>query len=223
MLRTYLLLLTTAIAFCCCSEKADKSPVLAAKEEKVVQVGIQPFKGFNETYTDTVCAQIESAYGFETIKFSPIEMPKRFFVNTKSPRYRADSLTRFLYAEKPDSIDIMLGLTHHDISTTKRDKKGQIKEPKEKYTDWGIFGLGMIGRGACVVSSFRLGRNAGEAKKINRLHKVALHEVGHTLGLPHCPDEDCFMRDAAESIKTIDFVGMELCEDCGRKIGNGNQ
>ena len=181
-------------------------------------VGLQPFEGFRSSYLPKVREKIEEKYGFETVVMPEIKMPKAFFVNVKSPRYRADSIIRFLYAEKPDSIDIVLGLTHYDTSTTKKNADGTVKEPKEKYTDWGIFGLGFIARGSCVVSTYRLGRKVGESEKIERMQKVCLHEVGHTLGLPHCPNQDCFMRDAAESIKTIDYVGMELCKDCQRKF-----
>ena len=132
-------------------------------------VGIQPFKGFHGSYIPKVTEKIEEKYGFKTVVMPEIKMPKAFFVNIKSPRYRADSIIRYLYAEKPDSIDIVLGLTHYDISTTKNNARGMIKEPREKYYDWGIFGLGFIGRGSCVVSTFRLGRNAGEAQKVERL------------------------------------------------------
>lgn len=207
--------------FGCDQSSTDKMTLETGFESNssTIKVAIQPFQGLKSTYLETVSTKIESAYGFETVEYPPVKMPKAFFVNIKSPRYRADSIIRYLYAEKPDSIDIIIGLTHHDISTTKNDAHGRIKEPRHKYQDWGIFGLGMIGRGSCVVSTFRLGRNAGEAKKIERLEKISLHEIGHTLGLPHCPDQDCFMRDAAETIKTIDFVGDELCIECQKKIG----
>lgn len=53
-------------------------------------------------------------------------------------------------------------------------------------------GLGYMPGNACVISTFRLkGNNQAE-----KLYKVAIHELGHTQGLPHCPDKSCFMRDA---------------------------
>ncbi len=209
-----------------CEASESRNPQLSGgfeAQNETIKVAIQPFLGFKPAYLDTVRTKIESSYGFETVVYPPIKLPDAFFVNIKSPRYRADSIIRFLYTEKPDSIDIVIGLTHRDISTTKKDSQGMTKQPREKYSDWGIFGLGMIGRGSCVVSTFRLGKNAGESRKISRLKKITLHEIGHTLGLPHCPNQDCFMRDAAETIKTIDFVGDELCGNCRKRIGNGPQ
>ena len=47
-------------------------------------------------------------------------------MNIKSPRYRADSILRILKREKPDSIDYLIGILNKDISTTKRDRKGNI-------------------------------------------------------------------------------------------------
>lgn len=49
---------------------------------------------------------------------------------------------------------------------------------------------------------------------MERLKKVTMHELGHNLGLPHCPNKHCFMQDAAETIKTIDGVELNLCEEC---------
>ena len=32
--------------------------------------------------------------------------------------------------------------------------------------------------------------------KTEQFYKVALHELGHTEGLPHCKNKTCLMRDA---------------------------
>jgi archaemetzincin len=29
----------------------------------------------------------------------------------------------------------------------------------------------------------------------SQFYKVAIHELGHTQGLPHCPNHSCYMRD----------------------------
>ena len=53
-------------------------------------------------------------------------------------------------------------------------------------------GLGFCPGKSCIVSTFRLrGKNREE-----KLFKLALHELGHTQGLKHCPTKNCFMRDA---------------------------
>lgn len=179
-------------------------------------IAIQPIGKYNKELIKPLSQKIETFYGYKTIKLTPIEIPQSFFVNIKSPRYRADSIIHYLRANKPDSISYILGITAHDISTTKRDENGNIKTPTSKYTDWGIFGLGFRPGSSCVISSYRMGNNY--ELKIERAQKVALHELGHNLGLSHCPNTSCFMQDAAETIKTIDRVGFNLCEECKSKI-----
>ncbi len=53
-------------------------------------------------------------------------------------------------------------------------------------------GFGYNPGNACVVSSFRLSK----ANQQEQFYKVAIHELGHTQGLPHCEEKTCFMRDA---------------------------
>ena len=47
--------------------------------------------------------------------------------------------------------------------------------------------------------------------------KVALHEIGHNLGLPHCTTNNCFMHAAEGSIKQIDAEKRDMCSTC-RKL-----
>jgi len=110
-----------------------------------------------------------------------------------------------------------LGLTSKDISVTKRDDSGNIKKPEYKYQDWGIMGLAYCPGESCVVSTFRI-KHKNKTVYFDRLKKVAVHEFGHNLGLPHCPNKKCVMTDAVESVKTIDNAKLKLCNDCAGKI-----
>lgn len=179
---------------------------------------LQPYKGVSSALVDSIKTSIETTYGFRVSVADEIALPSTAFVNSKSPRYRADSLLKYQLTIKSDSIDFILGLTNKDISTTKKDKNGNILQPESKYADWGIFGLGYRPGKSCIVSTFRLG-TSDKKLKLTRLKKVCNHELGHNLGLPHCTASDsCVMRDAAESIKTIDNVLPTLCNSCKGKV-----
>ncbi len=180
-------------------------------------IGIQLFGDFDAALADTVSASIRSIYGFEVSIIPNVPIPKSTYINQKSPRYRADQLIKILKETKPDSLDFIIGLIDKDISTTKKDSKGNTIEPISKYEDWGVFGLGYRPGVSCIVSTHRF-RETNNKNFIDRLKKICVHEIGHNLGLPHCPNQDCVMRDAAESIKTIDAVSLNLCSTCTRKI-----
>ena len=187
------------------------------KRERVI--GIQTYGTFESDLIDSISSTISGIYGISVVIIKGEPLPQSAFVNIKSPRYRADSLIRIIRREKPDSIDYVLGLTESDISTTKRDKNGNIKKPESKYTDWGIFGLGFRPGASCIVSTFRLKKSVSREKFVERFKKVCVHEIGHNLGLEHCTsDEKCVMRDAAETIKTVDQVDLMLCSNCLSKI-----
>lgn len=187
------------------------------KSTSITTVGVLDLGQVDKSLNDTVINAIRASYGFKIIDLGKKTIPKNYFINVKSPRYRADSIIHYLKTIKPDSIDYIVGLTAFDISTTKRDAKGNILKPEHKYTDWGIFGLGYVPGPSCVVSSHRLKTN-NKNLFYSRIKKVVIHELGHNLGLPHCKNKNCIMTDAVEKISTIDNEGQDLCDDCRKQI-----
>lgn len=191
-----------------CSERKDKAGLI---------VGIQPLGTVDAEVIDTVASALQSAYGARIHVLPERQMPKTAFINVKTPRYRADKLIRMLRDEKPDSLDHILALTQTDISVTRTDAAGQTQKPESKYTDWGVFGYGYRPGASCIVSTQRL-KTPDKTKLMLRLKKVAIHEIGHNLGLDHCTSSRCVMRDAAETIRTIDTVEATLCDQCSKRI-----
>ena len=141
-------------------------------------------------------------FGLEVVVLPRVPLPKSAYFKPRK-RYRADTLLDFLKAKKPKNAFRILGLTAADISTT-----------KGKVYDWGILGLATLDGTSCVVSSFRTKkRSSGARHARERLSKVAVHEIGHTLGLDHCPSLGCLMEDAHGSVLTSDRE-YDLCPRC---------
>lgn len=135
-----------------------------------------------------------------------VPLPRDAYYAPRS-RYRAEKLLDHLLAALPSDGFRALGLTGHDISTT-----------KDEYEDWGILGLATVDGEACVISSFRARRGARNAEHARiRLGKTAVHEIGHTLGLPHCPNQGCLMEDARGTVATTD-TEYDLCPDCRARL-----
>lgn len=75
-------------------------------------------------------------------------------------------------------------------------------------------GLGYCPGNACVVSTFRLARN----NTATQFYKVAIHELGHTQGLPHCKNKTCYMRDAEGGNPLDEETGF--CAPCTTILRN---
>ncbi len=139
---------------------------------------IQPFTDFNPSQAENLHSELKKINP-NTILRKAITLPSLTYYPARD-RYRADSLLQYL-SNLGTTDTILIGLTNKDISTT----KGQV-------ADWGIMGLGKNPGNACIVSAFRLSKT----DQNGQLYKLSLHELGHTLGLGHCRDKSCIMRDA---------------------------
>ncbi|RKX69783.1 archemetzincin [candidate division WOR-3 bacterium] len=62
-----------------------------------------------------------------------------------------------------------------------------------------------------IISTFRLDRK--NPLFLERVIKEAVHEIGHLLGLGHCPDPRCIMH-FSNTIQDTDLKGPGFCKNC---------
>jgi archaemetzincin len=190
-----LILIILLFSFCSQNEESiddtkneknnNQKPAVLKKElgenhvsPQAVCIDILPFEGIPKNIVDHVFKELSKIHSNVKLLES-IALPKRAYYAPRN-RYRADTLIYLLRSATKDG-HVTMGLTNKDISSD-----------KGKIIDYGIMGLGYQPGKSCVVSTFRLSK-----KNINeQFFKVAIHELGHTQGLPHCPNKTCLMTDA---------------------------
>jgi archaemetzincin len=184
-------------------------PAAAEAPEKAPRICIQPLGKYDRTLLGKAVRGLKYLYGYPVRVLDKVAMPPEAWYKPRN-RHRADKLLVFL--EETVSCradcDIAVGFTRQDISTT----NGKVK-------DWGIFGLGSVGGTVCVVSTYRLTRKTKDPRKVAiRTVKVVNHEVGHVLGLGHCPKVRCMMEDAKGTIDTVDNETGLPCDLCRKEL-----
>ncbi len=152
-----------------------------------------------------VVAGLRAFYPVEVKVLAAVPLPKPAWYPPRQ-RWRAEKLLDFLSDRMPADGAKVLGLTAADISTT----NGTIR-------DWGVLGLGTLDGKSCVISTFRTTRGVSLSVARQRLAKVAVHEVGHTFDLAHCPSRGCLMEDAMGKVATCDRED-DLCPRCRKAL-----
>lgn len=107
--------------------------------------------------------------------------------------------------ERPEKAraDIILGITAADLYV-----------PQMNF----VFGQAELSGEAAVISLCRLRPEAyGEATNqtlyLERAAKEAVHEIGHVIGLPHCPNPSCVMS-FSNDISAVDKKKGQFCREC---------
>lgn len=187
--------------------------VWAANEPAAREVLVVPLGEVTALEVSVVESALAAFYSVTVRTGERMALPRRAYY-AKRGRYRAEKLLEALQqsgkggGQEPFRV---LGLANVDISTT----KGNVE-------DWGILGLATIDGRVGVLSSFRCRRGAkGRPQIAHRLGKTAVHEVGHTFGLEHCPNVGCVMEDGKGSVFTTDRE-YDLCSTCRERLGRAN-
>lgn len=160
---------------------------------------IQPLGDVNTEYMDYLKTSVKDFYGYECVIKPKVSLTSDILANSKT-RYEASKILK-----KFNSNQNTLIITEKDIAHKKSDD----------FPEWGIFGLGLRPGKTCIISTFRLKKNVSTQKMLERLKKVALHEIGHNLGLEHCSNnKECMMNDADGTIKQVDREKIWFCNKC---------
>ena len=90
-----------------------------------------------------------------------------------------------------------------------------------------VFGEAQLEGRAAVVSCHRLRSEAyglppNPRLLYDRLHKEAVHELGHTFGLLHCSSVGCVMR-ASRYSEEIELKEAAFCERCRAVVASGGR
>ena len=152
-----------------------------------------------QNITATYLSTVTEIKGIATLPIAAFYKPRN--------RYRATVLLESIDSYK--GYDKIIGITTKDISTTKNN-----------IYDWGIMGLANSPGKSCIISTFRI-KTPNKLLFNDRFIKVALHELGHTMGLPHCTfSKVCFMEAAEGTIKSVDREKRFLCSNCKKLISH---
>jgi archaemetzincin len=119
--------------------------------------------------------------------------------NSRRRQYHADD---FLMIARNQPADRVLVLTNCDLYADNLNF---------------VFGLAESFGRCAVISFFRLRIGADEEKFLGRAVKEAVHELGHTFGLSHCPNSRCVMY-FSNDLEDTDRKGDRWCEKCEKRL-----
>lgn len=134
---------------------------------------------------------------------SQIRLDPEFAYDSSRGQYNSTEILASLIYNKPEEALRILGVTDVDLFI-----------PVLTF----VFGEAQLDGPAALVSTHRL-RNQfygmpkdGSLLKA-RLEKEAVHELAHTFGLVHCPDQTCVLNSSTY-VENIDLKEKTLCTDC---------
>jgi len=138
----------------------------------------------------------------------PDRLSGEFAYNPARGQYHSTEILKRLLQDPPAESWRILGVTDVDLFI-----------PILTF----VFGEAQLGDTGALVSMHRLrpefyGMPNDPELLRARLLDEALHELGHTLGLQHCPDYLCVMS-ASHSVERIDLKRAGFCKACTAASG----
>ncbi len=182
------------------SVKKEQAQKTITQPKDINVIDIQPYGDMSNEIINYIYAEVSKVC--PKVNLLKVQaLPEPAFYKPRN-RYRADTIITLLRGITQKD-HVTMGLTNKDISTD-----------KGKFADWGVMGLGFLGGNACVASTFRVSKT----KVKEQYFKVAIHELGHTQGLDHCPVLNCLMTDANGKNNTDKENGF--CKKCKAHLIN---
>ena len=169
--------------------------------EAAGHIVVSPIGEVDLALCDVVGEETGRSFGFPT-RVVPLLEEVSFAYDTQRRQYHSTRiLEKLAEAAPPQSIKV-IGIATVDLFI-----------PILTH----VYGEAQLGGKACVISTYRLRENphAGEIRVSlkDRAVKEAIHELGHTFKLKHCPDHTCIMH-YCRSIADVDRKKAGFCRHC---------
>jgi archaemetzincin len=162
---------------------------------------ISPVGELGQELVEAVAAEIERVFGFATETDRILE-DIDFALDQNRQQYHSTLILEQLAAGTPKHCLKTLAIAQVDLFI-----------PILTH----VYGEAQLGGTACVVSTFRLNESRSGTniapKYVGRIVKEAIHELGHTFNLRHCPEHTCIMHYCRNE-EDVDRKSDELCRYC---------
>ena len=148
-----------------------------------------------------IVKEVERVFGFKTIVTSLLD-DITFALDPAREQYHSTLILEKLAHLAPPGTLKLVGITDVDLFI-----------PILTY----VYGEAKLGGTSCVVSTHRLSEGISPVSLPGAFHyrvvKEAIHELGHTFKLQHCPDNTCIMH-YSRTVEDVDLKSNQFCRYC---------
>ena len=162
---------------------------------------ISPVGELSSELIEVLSREIKRIFGFAT-ETGALLQDLSFALDPNRNQYHSTLILGQLAARMPPNAKRVLGVAQVDLFI-----------PILTH----VYGEAQLGGKACIVSTFRLNEGHSgmtiQKKHVDRIVKEAIHELGHTFKLRHCPDHTCIMHYCRNE-EDVDRKSDQLCRYC---------
>jgi archaemetzincin len=165
-------------------------------------IGIVPVGRTDERFLDAIAIALWAVFGLPVERLAPLPEPARAYDRARK-QYSAPMILKALQEASSHAEGRTLGVTEEDLFI-----------PMLSF----VYGQAQVNGHLALLSTARLrqefyGLPANAELTYSRGVKEAIHEMGHTFGLTHCPDPGCPMS-LSNTIVQVDRKRDALCSSC---------
>ncbi len=166
---------------------------------------IQPVGEIGKEIVGYLATRLERIFGYPCKVAQPTRVPDSSY-SADREQYNAEVLIAGMTEKTPVDAKRLLGVVDVDL-----------------FVPGLNFVFGLAAGNAAIISLTRLrpeyyGEKKNESLFRERALKEAIHELGHTFGMRHCPDIRCIMH-FSNRLEDTDIKGPGFCKACSIKIG----